>query len=69
MVCSVNLCTVRVKLDFEEMGLILSVWSQKSLLRKTDIEASDGPPPDHAKKPAVKKGINILLKHSCTNVK
>lgn len=61
MVCSVNLYTVRVELGFVEKGLIPSVWSQKSLLRKTDIEASDGPPPVHAKTPAVKNEIYILL--------
>lgn len=33
------------------------MWSQKSLLMKTDIEASDGPLPDHANKPAEKKTL------------
>lgn len=61
MVYSVDLCTVQVKLGFVEMELQPLVWIQKSLLRKTDIEASDGPPPDHAKKPAVKRGTFILL--------
>lgn len=60
MVCSVNLYTVQVKPGCVELSLPL-LWNQKSLLRKTDIEAGDGPPPDHAKKPAVKKGTHILV--------
>lgn len=38
------------------------MWVQSSWPRKTDIEASDGPPPDHAKKPAVKKRTPIFTK-------
>lgn len=48
MVCSVSWQTDSAGPDFGLMVLNSCLQTQKSPRMKTDIGASDGPPPDHA---------------------